>query len=673
MDKAVEREAQELREKLLEHGYRYHVLDDPVISDAEYDRMMQRLMEIEETRPELAVPDSPTRRVGAPPLAAFDTALHTIPMLGLDNAFSSSEVRDFQRRIQNALEETEIVYTVEPKLDGVAVELRYENGTLTSGITRGDGYTGEVVTDNIRTIDTIPLRLFQNSTFPVPSLLEVRGEVIISKDDFAALNRQRLERGESLFANPRNAAAGSLRQLDSRITAGRPLDMFVYGVGSLEGIAFDSITQMFEALKMFGLKLNPLVKTGVDIQEALACYDELESKRESLPYEIDGIVIKVDDRNRQQALGTRSRSPRWAVAYKFPALRERTMIHEIDVQVGRTGVLTPVARLEPVSIGGVTVSRATLHNADEIGRMDVRKGDQVLVMRAGDVIPKVVKRVNEHHWPDEPPFRMPQACPVCGSTVVRIDGEVAHRCVNSACPAQVKERVKHFVSREGFDIEGIGKKLAEQLVEKELVHSVADIFTLGKADLAALERMGEKSAQNLISAIEQSKEIPLKKFLYSLGIGYLGENAAGLLAAAFKDIDSVMAAARETIEAVDGIGPKTAASVVNFFSSPENRAVVEKMFQSGVRVQKAPGGPEYDAAESPFYGKTVVLTGSLAQMTRAHAKTLLQEEGAKVTSSVSSNTDFVIAGEGAGSKLDNARALGVRVLDEPTFRSMARL
>jgi len=669
MDPDIGKEAEKLKKELAEHGFRYHVLDDPVISDARYDAMMNRLIEIEQQYPELATVDSPTRRVGAPPLDAFETAVHTIPMLGLDNTFSEQEVMEFHTRIKRMLGVSDLFYTAEPKLDGVAVELRYENGVLVQAITRGDGTTGEVVTDNIRTVSSIPLSLHRTDEWTVPSLLEVRGEVMINRRDFERLNHERLEQGEALFANPRNAAAGSLRQLDSKVTAKRPLDMFVYGTGSFTDIAFDSQKQMFEVLKAFGFRVNPLIKSDLRIRDALAYYQKLESMRDRLDYEIDGLVIKVDDIQLRQMLGEKIRSPRWAVAYKFPAMQETTTINEISVQVGRTGTLTPVALLEPVGIGGVTVSRASLHNADEVARMDIRKGDTVLVMRAGDVIPKVVKRVNERSGDDAPPFAMPKHCPVCSSRVRRIETEVAYKCVNASCPAQVKERLKHFVSRSGFDIEGIGGKLSEQFVTENVIQTVADLFTLKKEDLVQLERMGDKSADNLIRSIEKSKDIPLKKFLFALGIEHTGENASDLISRAFGTLERIMNAEKEEIESVEGIGPKTASAVAAFFSSPENREVIENMLSCG--VDPKPVAQEADSqAGAGFKGKKVVLTGSLATQSRKQAKEKLEALGAKVTSSVSASTDFVIAGENPGGKLEKAQELGVTVLTEEEFVSM---
>ncbi len=673
----LKKEAEILRQKLNEHSHRYHVLDDPVISDAEYDRLMQRLIDIEEMYGDLKTADSPTQRVGASPLKSFTTAQHTYPMLGLDNAFSDQDVLQFHDRLKKNLNVDNIVYIVEPKLDGVAVELVYEKGVLTRAVTRGDGITGEVVTENIRTIKSIPLNLIVHDNNAIPDLLEVRGEVIINKKDFDALNRSRLENRENLFANSRNAAAGSLRQLDSRITAKRPLDIFIYGAGESHGLNIKSQQEMYHRFKDMGFKINPLIKSNMTIHGALAWYKELESLRVSLPYEIDGMVIKVDDVEMQQALGQKARSPKWAIAYKFPAMEEVTVIRDIIIQVGRTGALTPVALLEPVDIGGVTITRATLHNSDEIERMDIRTGDSVLVIRAGDVIPKVIKRAGPRTSNNHKPFKMPEFCPVCHAIVKKIEDEVVYRCTNSACPAQIKERLKHFVSRDGFDIEGIGDKLSKQLVEQKLVTSFADLFCLKHSDLLKLDRMGEKSAANIIKAIESSKTISFKRLLYALGIHYTGETAARLIAERYENIEQLSKATREEIAGIDGIGPVTAAALSDFFDSPENRLVIEKMIKAGVmpvndlyhknRVQA-----HISESNSQFFQKRVVLTGSLETMTRKDAKEKLIAMGAKVTSSVSSKTDYVICGKGAGSKLEKAENLQIKIIDEGLFNTMMK-
>ena len=668
----IKKEAFGLKEKLIDHSHRYHVLDDPLISDAEYDRLMQRLIDIEDQYEELVFSDSPTKRVGAPPLKAFTTAVHSFPMLGLDNAFSDKQVLDFNDRIRKNLNQDNILYTVEPKLDGVAVELVYKNGVLTTAITRGDGTSGEVVTENIRTIGSVPLNLYGQRNKDVPELLEVRGEVIINRKDFETLNKQRLENDENLFANPRNAAAGSLRQLDSRVTAKRPLDIFIYGAGDMQGLNVKSQNEMYNTFKKFGFKINPHIKSKITIYEALAWYKELESLREDLPYEIDGMVIKVDDIETQKNLGQKARSPKWAIAYKFPAMEEVTKIEDIIIQVGRTGTLTPVALLEPVNIGGVTVKRASLHNSDEIARMDIRVGDTVLIIRAGDVIPKVIKRVSERQKNDRSLFTMPKLCPVCKSVIKKIEGQVAYKCINAACPAQIKERLKHFVSRDGFDIEGIGDKLSKQLVEQGLLNSVADLFYIKEEDLLKLERMGEKSALNIVKAIKKSKDISFKRFVYALGINYTGETAARLLAEKYKDFDQLAKATKSEIEGIDGIGPITATSVCNFIKSSENSSIIDKMINAGVNIfnDKTYAANSDNLSDNEFVNKKIVLTGSLETMTRKEAKDILIGLGAKVTSSVSSKTDFVIVGKDAGGKLVKAKNLKVKIIEEQVFKLM---
>lgn len=674
---ALRKEAGKLQKELTEHSFRYHVLDDPVIDDHTYDRMLKRLVEIEDQYPELSVPDSPTRRVGAPPLSEFQTASHTIPMLSLDNAFNDEDMVAFHQRILKILEKDPdhsdaILYTAEPKLDGVAVELVYENGILVLATTRGDGRTGEVITDNIRTIGSIPLRL-RSQAREIPELLEVRGEVIITQPDFIRLNTDRIHKGESPFANPRNAAAGSLRQLDSKITATRPLDIFVYGVGQTRGIAFSSQSRMLEALSDFGFPVNRHIRKSIRIQDVLTAYKTLEALRPELDYEIDGMVVKVDDLEFQQALGEKIKSPRWAIAYKFPAMEKTTRITDIIVQVGRTGTLTPVALLEPVNIGGVTVSRATLHNADEIERKDIRIGDTALVTRAGDVIPKVVKVFPSERKGSEVEFHMPETCPVCNSEVRRSEDEAAVKCINAACMAQLKERLRHFVSKKGLDVDGLGKKLVEQLVEENMLGSFADLFKLEATGLAALDRMGEKSAENLMAAIETAKTVSLSRFIFALGIDHTGENAARLLAQTFPDLDTLMAASDSDILAIHGMGEKTATAVTRFFAVRENTDLIHGMTGAGVRIYNDLYAENNEDSHEKFHvfsGKTLVLTGTLEQFKRSEAKEKLLALGARVTGSVSSKTDFLVAGRDAGSKLKKAQALGVVVLDENQFSEM---
>ncbi|MEX1297475.1 MAG: NAD-dependent DNA ligase LigA [Desulfotignum sp.] len=665
MKSRIEYRVRQLQQMLTDHNYYYHVLDDPKISDAEYDRLMQELIGLETANPELKTPDSPTQRVGGAPLPAFDHAKHSIPMLSLDNAFSDQNILEFHARVLKNTGSDDLLYTAEPKLDGVAIELRYENGILVQAVTRGDGFVGEVVTDNVRTIRSVPLGLRADAA-SCPDLLEVRGEVFISRAGFQDLNRQRENRGEPVFANPRNAAAGSLRQLDSAVTASRPLDLFVYGRGQVEGLTFDSQSEFLDALTALGFPVNPLVKKQITIDQALAFYRELIDLRPELPYEIDGMVIKVDRVDFQQQLGEKIKSPRWAIACKFAAIEKITRIRDILVQVGRTGTLTPVAVLEPVQVGGVTVSRATLHNMDEIRKKDIRIGDNALITRAGDVIPKVVTILPADRTGTEQMFDMPSHCPVCRSGVQRLEGEAAVKCINAACPAQRKERIRHFASKKGFDIEGLGKKLVNQLVDEGLLTSFADLFTLKPEKLIPLERMAEKSALNLVTAIDNARRIPLHRFIFALGIDHTGEHAARLLAQHFTTLDDLMAAAKEDLEAIHGMGAITAEAIAGFFASPENRALISQLKQGGVEIFNSLAEHQ-EKKDHMFAGKTMVLTGTLTGMTRTEAKSRLLALGAKVTNSVSKKTDFLVAGTEAGSKLAKARDLGVPVLDEDRF------
>ncbi len=626
MNEDIRKRAAELREALHRHNYLYYVLDQPEISDAEYDRLMQELIALETAHPELVEPDSPTQRVGALPLEKFETVAHTIPMLSLENAFGKEEVLAFDQRVRRFLNtDWPLVYTAEPKMDGVAVELVYENGRLVEASTRGDGYTGELITLNIRTIKMVPLVLLDTVSVTIPSRLEVRGEVFIPVEAFKQLNKERLDKDEPAFANPRNAAAGSLRQLDSRITATRPLDIFCYGVGMVTDVEFASHWEILQSLKALGFRVNPHIKARATIEEILVYYKDLLDRRHEFPYEMDGVVIKVDDLALQRKLGEKSRSPRWALAYKFPATQETTRVVEIDVQVGRTGALTPVAHLEPVSVGGVTVSRATLHNEDEIKKKDIRMGDTVLIQRAGDVIPEVIKVITTKRTGVEQPFRMPATCPVCGAKVVRLEQEAVSRCVNANCPAQVKERIKHFASKGAFDIDGMGDKLVGQLVDKGLVKSYADLFFLDKATAAGLERMGEKSAQNLMDAMAKSKQINLARFVYALGIRHVGEHIAHVLARTFESLKALMAATAEELVAVDEIGPQVSQSVRAFFENPENRRNIQRMLRAGVTL-------ETDEApiSEPLAGRTFVLTGALDSMTRSQAKARIEAWAARL-------------------------------------------
>ena len=665
----AEKEIETLRKQIHYHNYRYYVLDAPEISDAEYDRLFRRLQELEEQFPDLVTPDSPTQRIGAEPLEAFETVQHTVPMLSLDNAFDEGEVRDFDDRLHRLLEINEpFEYTVEPKIDGVAVELVYVDGVFTLGSTRGDGVTGENITANLKTIPQIPLRL-RDDELPIPGRLEVRGEVYYPVDAFKKLNEEREKAGEPLFANPRNAAAGSLRQLDPRITAQRPLEIYIHGLGVIEGYELKSQWQAFEAFKAWGLRVNPLSQKVTGIDAAIQVHQELLERRETIPYEIDGTVIKLNDFALQQRAGIRTRSPRWAIAYKFPAHQEVTQIIDIIAQVGRTGAVTPVAIMKPVKIGGVEVSRATLHNQDEIDRKDIRIGDWVVVQRAGDVIPEVVKVVESRRTGKEKKYTLPDTCPVCGANVVRLPGEAVARCENVSCPAQLKESIRHFASKGAMDIDGLGEKLIDQLVEKGLVQSYADLYYLTFEQLKDLERMGEKSAQNLLDAIEKSKRVSLDRFLYALGIRHVGEHIARVLANHFGSLEKIKAATEEDLMQIHEIGPQVARSIVQFFSEQRNLDTLEKLFRGGVQIQEPAAEGE---ADQRFEGMTFVFTGALERFTRDEAERLVEERGGRAASSVSRKTTYVVAGPGAGSKLQKARELGIPVLSEQEFLEMLK-
>ncbi len=666
IDPEVIKSVTQLRAALHRHSYRYYVLDDPEISDAEYDRMMQELIRMEANYPDLSSPDSPTLRVGAPPLDKFETVEHSIPMLSLDNGFSDADISEFDLRVKRGLDTDDaILYTAEPKLDGVAVELVYENGRLISASTRGDGFRGELITSNVRTIRSVPMVLETGKGRKNPSLIEVRGEVFIGKEGFKRLNDRRLDQNLPPFANPRNAAAGSLRQLDSRVTAERPLEVFFYGIGRIGDLDLESHGDTLQALKELGFRINPNIRSKITIEAAIDCYRDLSERRNLLPYDIDGMVIKVDSLRFQRILGATSRSPRWAIAYKFKALQETTRVLDIKVQVGRTGTLTPVAHLSPVKIGGVTVGRATLHNEDEIRRKDVRIGDTVLVQRAGDVIPEIVKVITSKRTGAESIFKMPLNCPACNSQVVRARDEAALRCIDISCSAQIKQRIKHFASKGAFDIDGLGDKLIEQLVDKDLLFSYADIFRLKEDTLENLERMGSKSAANILSAIEASKPITFGRFLYALGIRHVGEHVAGILARTFGRPEVLMNAAPDELEAIEGVGPVVAESVGSFFGAAENRKIVGEIITRGVQIL----GEGVQAAGT-LSGKVFVLTGTLSSLTRDEARKLIEKAGGKVTGSVSRNTDYLVAGASPGSKLKRAEALGVDIIDETILKKL---
>ena len=666
----IEKRIEFLRKELHQHNHRYFVLDDPVISDAAYDRLMKELIALETEWPRYFRPDSPSTRVGSPPLDKFETVAHSVPMMSLDKGFHEQDLESFDQRIRKTLTVSETIkYTAEPKIDGVAVELVYENGGLVLASTRGDGVFGEVITANVKTIKTVPIRLEKKSDFNIPDKLEVRGEIFISKNNFKKLNDERTGQNLPAFANPRNAAAGSLRQLDSAETARRPLEIYVYNVSDPAAIATDSQAETLETLKLLGFRVNPLILEKASIAEVIQYYRNLDAQRTDLPYEIDGVVVKVDSFRDQQILGATSRSPRWALAIKFRAIQERTRITDIQVQVGRTGALTPVAYLAPVNVGGAMVSRATLHNEDEIRKKDIRIGDMVFIQRAGDVIPEVVKVIESERNGTETPFVMPSECPVCGSETVRIQGEAVTRCININCPAQVKGNIKHFAAKGAFDIDGLGAKLIDQLVDKNLIQSYADLFDLSVDVLKDLDRMGEKSAQNIVDAIEESKTISFARFLYGLGIRHVGEHIARLIAAAFDDISTIMAAKRSNFEAIEGVGPVVADSIADFFAQERNRDTVDRLFKTGVVIEKEkmPAGLK----THPFAGKTFVLTGKLDSMTRAAAKALIESLGGSVGSSITGRTDYLVAGEAPGSKLEKAKQANIQIIGESELKEMA--
>ena len=659
-----------LRSQIRHHNYQYHVLDEPEVPDAEYDRLVRQLQDLEKAHPELVTADSPTQRVGAEPIKAFGTIHHILPMLSLDNAFSEDELNDFHRRVTERLDlevGANINYAAEPKLDGAAVSLLYEQGQLIRGATRGDGTTGEDITHNVRTIDAVPLKLMNKG---YPATLEVRGEVFMPRDGFKAYNEQALKKGEKTFVNPRNAAAGSLRQLDPRLTAERPLDIYVYSVGMTDGGALPNRhSEILDRLQEWGFKVCPERKVVSGIQGCLEFYAYMGQRRDSLSYDIDGVVYKVDRLDYQQELGFVSRAPRWAIAHKFPAEEELTIVRDVEFQVGRTGAVTPVARLEPVFVGGVTVSNATLHNMDELHRKDVRVGDTVIVRRAGDVIPEVVKTIPERRPKRTRIVKAPAKCPVCHSAVVREEGEAVARCTGGLfCAAQRAEALKHFVSRRALDVDGLGSKLIEQLVAIDRIKTAADLYHLERDELAGMDRMGEKSAENLLAAIEQSKDTTLARFLYGLGIREVGEATASSLAAHYGKLTSIMEADEESLQTVQDVGPIVASRIHSFFAEKHNQTVIKSLIDSGLTWQETKSSTK--AADGPLSGKTFVLTGTLSNMTRDEAKDKIQAAGGKVTGSVSKKTNFVVYGDNAGSKLAKAQNLGVETIDEDALQKI---
>ena len=662
----VIKKAQELRESIQTYNVQYYVLDEPTVPDAEYDRTLRALEALEAQYPALITPESPTQRVGATPLTAFASVQHRMPMLSLNNAFSEEEVADFDRRIREKLEVDQVDYLAEPKLDGLAVSLLYEQGKLQCAATRGDGQTGENITQNVRTIRSVPLQLLGKY---IPHRLEVRGEVYMPKKGFAQLNQKALQAGEKTFVNPRNAAAGSLRQLDSRMSAARPLQIYCYALGDVEGsVPFDTHGEMLAGLRQWGFPVSQEVRKVRGVQGCVQYHQQLLAKRDQLPFEIDGVVYKVDSFAFQKEMGFVARAPRWAIAHKFPAQEEMTLVEDIQVQVGRTGVLTPVAKLQPVFVGGVTVTNATLHNADEVTRKDVRVGDTVIVRRAGDVIPEVVSVVLAKRSAHSVAFQMPDRCPVCGSGAIRENEETAVRCTGGLfCAAQRKEAIKHFASRKAMDIEGLGDKLVEQLVDSNLIQSPADLYRLDQLTLTNLERMGDKSAANLIEALSKSKATTLARFLFALGIREVGEATAHNLAQHFASLEAIQSADEPALLQVADVGPVVAKRLLHFFQEAHNQQVIEALFRAGIHW---PSQEKKAATDQRFTAKTFVLTGTLSSMTRDEAKEKIQAQGGKVTGSVSAKTSFVLAGESPGSKLANAEKLGVTVLTEEQFLAM---
>jgi len=654
--------AEELRKEINHHNYLYHVLDRPQITDAQFDALMKELLELEQTYPELVTPDSPTQRVGGKPREGFNTVTHRVPMLSLGNAFEEQELRDFDRRVKSAFPGEKVDYVAELKIDGLAVSLFYENGLFVQGATRGDGETGEEITANLKTIPSIPLRLKDDVT------LEVRGEVYMPKSAFAELNKAREEAGKPLFANPRNAAAGSLRQLDPAVTASRHLSIFVYGVGYAGTGNFKTHYQLLDFLIEQGFRVNPHFQLCAGIQEVISYCQIWKEKRFDLQYTIDGMVIKVNSFNQQSRLGATLKNPRWAIAFKFPPEEAVTKVTDIILRVGRTGVLTPTAILEPVRIAGTTVSKATLHNEDFIAEKDIRIGDHVVIHKAGDIIPEVVKVEKDKRTGNEKPFQMPAECPVCGAAAIRQEGEAATRCTGAACPAQVREGLIHFASRGAMDITGLGPAIINQLVDAGLVKDVADLYRLRKEDLLKLERMGEKSTQNLLEAIDNSRHNPLYRLIFGLGIRHVGERAAKLLADKFGSMEELMAASEDEIMAIPEIGPTIAKSVTTFFAQEQNRELVRKLKRAGVNMQLR----KDKKSGLHLEGKTFVLTGTLQGYTRTEAKEKIESLGGKVTSSVSKKTDYVVAGENPGSKYEKARKLGITILDEAEFNTLLK-
>jgi len=655
-----------LRKQINDHNYQYYVLDNPIISDGEYDKLLKELELIENKYPEYIIPESPTQRIGAQPIDSFGTVTHRITMMSLANAMSEDELKAFDERLKKKLNSPEeIEYVIEPKLDGLAVELIYENGIFVNGSTRGDGNTGEEITSNLKTINSIPL-ILRDDIVPLPDLVEVRGEVFIRKQDFEILNTKRIQANNQPFANARNAAAGSLRQLDPKITATRSLSIYCYQAGVVDGIDLNTHSEFLEQLKGWGLPVNPEIKIVKGIEKAIQFHKELEGARNEFPYEIDGSVIKVNSLPIRNKLGTRSRSPRWAIAGKFKAQQVTTVIKDIFPSVGRTGAVTPVARLEPAEVGGVTVTNATLHNQDEIDRKDIRIGDTVIIERSGDVIPKVIKVIQEKRTNDAKSYHLPDHCPECNNELIRPQNEVVFRCSNFLCPAKIKGNIKHFVSKDALDMDGLGEKLIDQLVNEKIIKNVDDLFQINKNQLANLERMGDKSADNIIESINNSKLTTFSRFIYALGIRHVGEHTSKLLEDAFDgSFDLLLEASFEDLESIDEVGPIVAQSIIEFWNVDSNKQIANNCFEFGLKLER-----KNKKVDQILSGKTFVFTGSLEKFTRKTAKEMVVNKGGRVSNAISKNSNFLVAGPGAGAKLEKAKKIGINIINEDEFEQL---
>ena len=655
-----------LRKQINDHNYQYYVLDNPIISDGEYDKLLKELELIENKYPEYIIPESPTQRIGAQPIDSFGTVTHRITMMSLANAMSEDELKAFDERLKKKLNSSEeIEYVVEPKLDGLAVELIYEKGKFINGSTRGDGNTGEEITSNLKTINSIPL-ILRDDIVPLPDLVEVRGEVFIRKQDFEILNTKRTQANNQPFANARNAAAGSLRQLDPKITATRSLSIYCYQAGVVDGIDLNTHSEFLEKLKGWGLPVNPEIKIVTGIEKAIQFHKELEGARNEFPYEIDGSVIKVNSLPIRNKLGTRSRSPRWAIAGKFKAQQVTTVIKDIFPSVGRTGAVTPVARLEPAEVGGVTVTNATLHNQDEIDRKDIRIGDTVIIERSGDVIPKVIKVIQEKRTNDAKSYHLPDHCPECNNELIRPQNEVVFRCSNFLCPAKIKGNIKHFVSKDALDMDGLGEKLIDQLVNEKIIKNVDDLFQINKNQLANLERMGDKSADNIIESINNSKLTTFSRFIYALGIRHVGEHTSKLLEDAFDgNFDLLLEASFEDLESIDEVGPIVAQSIIEFWNVDSNKQIANNCFEFGLKLER-----KNKKVDQILRGKTFVFTGSLEKFTRKTAKEMVVNKGGRVSNAISKNTNFLVSGPGAGAKLEKAKKIGINIINEDEFEQL---